>query len=115
MVEPPATQPAIVSCDIAIIGGGVAGLWLLNLLRQRGYNALLCEAIELGSAQSIASQGMIHGGIKYALGAALTGASEAIARMPERWRACLAGNGELDLRQVQVVAQAYHMWSDGKL
>jgi len=58
---------------------------------------------------------MIHGGIKYALGAALTGASEAIARMPERWRTCLAGSGEVDLSGVRVVANEYHMWSNGKL
>ena len=103
------------SCDVAIVGGGVAGLWLLNLLSQRGYNVLLFEAEALGNAQSIASQGMIHGGIKYALGAALTGASEAIARMPDRWRSCLQGKGDLDLSDVSVVAHKYHMWSDGKL
>ncbi len=103
------------NCDVAIIGGGVAGLWLLDLLSTRGYSVLLCEQLALGNAQSIASQGMIHGGIKYALGAALTGASEAIARMPERWRNCLAGNGEVDLRKVTVVAHEYHMWSDGTL
>jgi len=45
------------SCDVAIVGGGVAGLWLLNLLSQRGYNVLLFEAEALGNAQSIASQG----------------------------------------------------------
>ena len=94
---------------------GVAGLWLLDLLRNRGYDAVLCEQQALGGAQSIASQGMIHGGIKYALGAALTGASEAIARMPERWRSCLDGSGEVDLRGVRVVANEYHMWSNGQL
>ena len=88
---------------------------MLNLLVQRGYNVLLFEAEALGNAQSIASQGMIHGGIKYALSAALTDASEAIARMPDRWRSCLQGNGEVDLTNVSVVARKYHMWSDGKL
>lgn len=101
--------------DVVIVGGGAAGLWLLNLLNARGYRAVLCEQTTLGGAQSMASQGMIHGGIKYALGAALTGASEAIARMPERWRSCISGNGEIDLRQVQVVANEYHMWSNGAL
>jgi len=108
-------NPDQYACDVAIVGGGVAGLWLLNLLVQRGYDVLLFEAEALGNAQSIASQGMIHGGIKYALGAALTGASEAIARMPDRWRNCLQGTGEVDLSKVSVVARKYHMWSDGKL
>ncbi len=110
-----ALDPDQFVCDVAIIGGGVAGLWLLNLLINRGYNVLLFEAEALGNAQTIASQGMIHGGIKYALGAALTGASEAIARMPDRWRRCLQGSGEVDLSNVSVVARNYHMWSDGKL
>ena len=111
----PDTEPQTYFCDVAVVGGGVAGLWVLNLLASRGYKVLLCEAQALGNAQSIASQGMIHGGIKYALGAALTGASEAISRMPDRWRRCLAGTGEIDLQAVEVVARSYHMWSDGKL
>ena len=65
--------------DIAIIGGGIAGVWVLNLLRARGVDCMLFERDALGSGQTIASQGMIHGGIKYALGGALTGSSEAIA------------------------------------
>ena len=69
----------ILKIDAAILGGGVAGLWALNLLRARGYSAVLFEAGDLGGAQTIDSQGMIHGGIKYALGGALTSASESVA------------------------------------
>ena len=38
----------VLQTDIAIIGGGVAGLWALNLLRQRGYSTLLFEHDALG-------------------------------------------------------------------
>ncbi|MEZ5480827.1 MAG: FAD-dependent oxidoreductase [Porticoccaceae bacterium] len=58
-----------INVDIAIIGGGIAGLWLLNRLVSAGYNAILFEQSALsGSDQTVASQGMIHGGIKYTPG-----------------------------------------------
>ena len=48
---------------IIIIGGGIAGLWMLNRLRAEGYDVMLLEKNQLGAGQTIASQGMIHGGI----------------------------------------------------
>ncbi|SFM12053.1 Glycerol-3-phosphate dehydrogenase [Halopseudomonas yangmingensis] len=101
--------------DICIIGGGIAGLWLNARLRQRGYHTLLLEADSLGGGQTIRSQGIIHGGTKYALHGSLTQAAEAIAGMPLRWRACLEGDGELDLRGVQVLSQHHYLWSPGSL
>lgn len=105
------SAPASLHCDIAILGGGVAGLWLLNDLRRRGYSALLLETHALGGGQTIASQGMIHGGIKYSLAGALSGASEAIAAMPDYWRRCLAGEGDLDLRRTRVLSEHFYLWS----
>jgi glycine/D-amino acid oxidase-like deaminating enzyme len=107
---PPATEPPH-TIDVLIAGGGIAGLWLLNLLTRRGYSALLLEADALGCGQTLASQGMIHGGIKYALAGALTRASEAIAGMPERWTACLEGRGEVDLTGVTPVASRYYLFA----
>ena len=80
------------STDVLIVGGGVAGLWLNARLRRLGYSTLLVDKGVLGGGQSVKSQGIIHGGTKYALSGALTGASEAIADMPEHWKACLAVN-----------------------
>ena len=40
--------------DIAILGGGVAGLWLLNRLRLNGYSVLLVDSQQLGSGQTLA-------------------------------------------------------------
>jgi glycerol-3-phosphate dehydrogenase len=99
--------------DVIIIGGGVAGLWTLNQLHHQGYRAILLEADQLGCAQTLASQGMIHGGIKYALGGALTGASEAIADMPDRWRAALAGQGPVDLSGLETLADRYYLFAEG--
>ena len=108
-IDTPAKVDA--SLDVAIIGGGIAGAWALNLLQARGYNTILLEAETLGSGQTLASQGMVHGGLKYALSGVLTGASEAIASMPRRWRACLDGSGEVDLRGTRILSRHYYMFS----
>ncbi|MGK0498725.1 MAG: glycerol-3-phosphate dehydrogenase [Oceanicoccus sp.] len=100
-----------ITVDIAIVGGGIAGLWLLNRLCNAGYHAVLFEQTELGGMQTIASQGMIHGGIKYALAGSLTGASEAIADMPDLWRRCLKGQGDVDLSNAKVLSDHFYMWS----
>lgn len=97
--------------DIAIIGGGVAGLWLLNRVCNAGYNAVLFEQSALGSNQTVASQGMIHGGVKYTLGGALSGASESIADMPAHWRRCMQGEGDVDLRGTLILSDHFYMWS----
>ncbi|NKB34580.1 MAG: FAD-dependent oxidoreductase [Pseudomonadales bacterium] len=103
------------STDIVIFGGGIAGLWLLNRLQSDGFHAILFETRALGSGQTLASQGIIHGGLKYALSGSVSGAANVIADMPQRWRQCLSGSGELDLRDVAVLSDQYYMWSDGSL
>lgn len=107
----PAIKHNSLNCDIAIVGGGIAGLWLLNRLVNSGYNAILFEQNALGSDQTVASQGMIHGGIKYTLSGALTGASEAIADMPAHWQACMEGTGDVNLQGAKVLSNHFYMWS----
>ncbi|MDZ7668520.1 MAG: FAD-dependent oxidoreductase [Gammaproteobacteria bacterium] len=97
--------------DAVIVGGGIAGLWLARLLSGRGYAVVLLEADALGGSQTLASQGMIHGGLKYALSGSLSGASEAIADMPRRWARCLDGDGEIDLRGLAPLSQRYYMFA----
>lgn len=103
------------TAQIAIIGGGISGLWLLNSLRNAGYDAVLFEKNALGSQQTFASQGMIHGGIKYALGGFTTPASETIASMPTVWRDCIAGRGPVDLKDLNLLSDDYFLFSDGSL
>lgn len=97
--------------DVVIFGGGVAGLWLLARLRQKGYNTLLLENDSLGAGQTRFSQGIIHGGTKYALTGKLTASSESIFAMPQIWRDCLQGKGEVDLSSVTVLSEHQYMWS----
>lgn len=101
----------VFSTDILIIGGGIAGLWLAARLRNAGYATILLESDTLGSAQTMRSQGIIHGGAKYTLHGALSGASEAIAAMPQRWRACLQGKGELDLSGTATLSDSHYLWA----
>lgn len=101
--------------DVAVLGGGIAGLWTLARLHRAGYRVALFERRALGGVQSIASQGIIHGGTKYALTGRLTGSAQAIGDMPGIWRAALDGSGEIDLRRVRVLAAHQHLWSSGSL
>ncbi len=98
--------------DVLIIGAGVAGLWSANVLSHAGYSVVVVDAKGIGGEQTLASQGLIHGGIKYALGGFFTGASNAIADMPRRWRNAISGDDiAIDLSGITPVAEHYLMFS----
>jgi len=107
--------PLTLTLDTVVIGGGIAGLWLANRLTRAGFSVALFEHKALGSDQTIASQGMIHGGMKYTLSGALTGASETIAEMPQHWRDCLCGEGDVDLRNTRILSDHFFLWSGDSL
>lgn len=96
--------------DAVIFGGGIAGLWLLDELTRRGTSAVLLEAGQLGSGQTIASQGILHGGLKYTLEGMLTGSAIGIRDMPALWRECLAGRSEPDLSATRVRSPHCFLW-----
>ena len=103
------------SVDVVILGGGIAALWSLDRLRAAGYSALvLCDG-ELGAGQSIASQGIIHGGMKYAIPGFEEQALAFLADMPDIWRAALAGNGGLDLSGASTLAEHFFVHVRGGL
>lgn len=97
--------------DFLIVGGGIAGLWLLADLKARGYSVLLCESKTIGSGQTIASQGIIHGGTKYALTGNVSKATTAIGEMPARWKAALAGEGRVNLSDVRWLSKNQLLWT----
>lgn len=101
--------------DLLIIGGGVAGLWCLRRALAAGYSCLLLENATLGGVQTVASQGIIHGGTKYSLSGTLSSATESIAAMPSRWRKALQGEGEIDLRQTRILSGTHYLWSTPSL
>jgi glycine/D-amino acid oxidase-like deaminating enzyme len=98
------------SYDIIVFGGGIAGLWLTNILLREGYDVILIESDRLGCGQTLASQGMIHGGQKYVLEGIMTAPASAILAMPARWQASLEGRGEIDLAGVEVLSDTQVMW-----
>jgi glycerol-3-phosphate dehydrogenase len=97
--------------DVAIFGGGIAGLWLLTRLRKSGLAAVLFESNTLGGGQTGQSQGIIHGGLKYALQGVMTKEARGMADMPARFQACLSGHGEIDLSRVPILSPSHYLWA----
>lgn len=94
-----------------IVGGGVSGLWLAAECQARGIPCVVLEQGQLGGGQTLASQGMIHGGTKYALNGLLSQAATAIAEMPTRWLHALQGQGAVDLSGVTLAKDEQLLWS----
>lgn len=99
------------SLDVLILGGGAAGLWLLDELHQAGYRALLLETESHGLGQTISSQGIIHGGLKYALRGRPSRASRMIRDMPLRWRRALGGEQTPNLAGTQLRSDYCCLWA----
>ncbi|MCB1783466.1 MAG: FAD-dependent oxidoreductase [Alphaproteobacteria bacterium] len=94
------------SADVVIFGGGVAGLWTLARLKALGYEVLLLEKAALGGVQSIASQGIIHSGLKFAIAGKVSNLAQLISAMPGKWRDALAGGGPVDLSGARALAES---------
>jgi glycine/D-amino acid oxidase-like deaminating enzyme len=94
--------------DIVICGAGIAGLWLFNRLKRDGFNALLLEKDTIGCGQTIASQGIIHSGLKYSFTGRPSKVAESISAMPDVWRQALKGEGRVDLSAARVTSRSQH-------
>ncbi|HEV8293508.1 MAG TPA: FAD-dependent oxidoreductase, partial [Tepidisphaeraceae bacterium] len=103
------------NADVVILGAGIAGLWILDELRRAGIDAILLEKRALGDGQTVASQGIIHGGLKYMFDGHVTTSVKAIAEMPVIWRECLAGKREPNLSGTTVRSDCCYLWRTGSL
>lgn len=110
-MQPSPAHSETVTVDTVIIGGGVAALWTANVLKSKGYSFVVLANGPLGEGQSLAAQGVIHGGLKYAVGGKLTDASEALAEMPSRWLDAIAGRGPVNLSGAELLIDHQVMWS----
>lgn len=94
--------------DLLIVGGGIAGLWTLAKATDAGFRCLLVEKDALGAGQTVASQGIIHGGLKFALGGKITKATEQIRQMPSIWQQHLNGELSPSLNQTTILSKAHY-------
>ena len=76
---------------------------------------LLVETAALGSGQTISSQGILHGGLKYTLSGHLTGAAQQVREMPARWMEHLTGRRSPDLGRVTRRADFCYLWRSAAL
>jgi glycine/D-amino acid oxidase-like deaminating enzyme len=106
---------ATIDADVVILGGGCAGVWLLDELRRRGARAVLLEAGRLGSGQTANSQGILHGGLKYSLAGIISPSARMVRDMPAVWQASLAGRAEPDLSAVKLRGPWCHLWRSGSV
>ena len=97
-----------------IIGGGIAGLWLAAEYKALGI-PLHFRKEPLGFSQTLASQGIIHGGTKYSLTGSITNSTKAISLMPKLWRNSINGIGNVKLDK-KILEQDYQfLWSSEKI
>lgn len=103
----------IARADIAIFGGGVAGLWTRFALEYAGFSTVLLTTSDLGEGQTVHSQGILHSGVKYNAGATAALASAQLRDVQPVWNAALAGVAGPDLRRVRVLADRMYLWGQG--
>lgn len=94
-----------IKIDALIIGGGIAGLWALMELKKAGYSAILAEKGGLGGGQTLASQGIIHSGAKYAI--SNKAIKNSLEQMPNLWKEAISS----DLEGVKVLSEQQYLWT----
>jgi hypothetical protein len=100
---------ARIDTDLLIFGTGIASLWCTAHLRARGYKVIMICDRPVGGDQTLAAQGIIHAGLKYALSGKITKLARSISAMPQHWLDALHGKGTVDLSGARVAAQGQEL------
>lgn len=95
--------------DAVIFGAGIAGLWTFHRLKKLGFDVLLLEKNTIGCGQTIASQGIIHSGLKFSLAGKVNALAKSISAMPDLWRDALNGQGDVDLSAASMNAPSQQL------
>ena len=105
------------SIDLVVVGGGIAGLWILDAAIRAGLSAVCVEASKLGSGQSVCAQGIIHGGLKYTLKERDLSAASPISEMPALWADLASGDPQLgpDLSEAVMSSPCTWLWRTDSL
>ncbi len=103
--------------DLLVIGAGIAGLAILDRAHRSGRIAIAVESGDLGRGQSVAAQGIIHGGLKYTLKERDLEAADTIRAMPEAWGRFVSAPGpaDLDLREATILSPCTWVWRTDSL
>jgi hypothetical protein len=72
---------------------------------------VLADHAPLGTGQTIASQGILHRGVKYAMSTHAAAASDALANAQAAWESHFQGRGCLDLRGLPMLSSTMHLWT----
>ncbi len=105
----------MIAQPVLLFGGGVSGLFARAALARAGMSTLLVESSALGSGQTIASQGILHRGVKYALSSAANQAAIELARAQVLWEDAMMGDDAspriVDLRSLATLTRTMYLWT----
>ncbi|NUM81153.1 FAD-dependent oxidoreductase [bacterium] len=101
--------------DAVIIGGGIAGLFILDRLIAEGYSVILLEKNSIGNGQTLASQGMVHSGIKYGLDGSNPEISKLLVDVSRRWTEFFSGSARPDLSSSAIHSAKQYLWTKNVL
>jgi len=106
-----------INTDVVVVGAGISGLWLANILKNSGINCILLESDAIGAKQTINSQGMLHSGVKYALQGKVTSDMRSISDSEalSLWQQAFSGKGIVTLTDQCKLVDHQYLWSNSRL